>query len=269
MHGQLTLSKYSNFPHVVLCPPAYLETGDYNVIALDWSQLCPSPWYQVAVTNSVDAGKYLGSFIDLLVGRKMTRLQDVHIIGHSLGAHVAGIAGASVQSGKVGRVTGLDPAYPLFSKRTVKERLDASDATLVDTIHTCGKFLGIFEPQGHIDFYPNRGLSAQPGCGVDMFGVCSHSRAHEFFTESIRKKYMFVATRCHTIEEMMDKHCTGSKGRMGEDISDILSCKRQERLAVILNVRALIFPSVLCPRAVTNMDAVVEQADARYSSDFR
>ncbi|CAG2066195.1 unnamed protein product, partial [Timema podura] len=220
MHRQLTLSKYSNFPHVVLCPPAYLETGDYNVIALDWSQLCPSPWYQVAVTNSVDAGKYLGSFIDLLVGRKMTRLQDVHIIGHSLGAHVAGIAGGSVQSGKVGRVTGLDPAYPLFSKRTVKERLDASDATLVDTIHTCGKFLGIFEPQGHIDFYPNRGLSAQPGCGVDMFGVCSHSRAHEFFTESIRKKYMFVATQCHTIEEMMDKHCTGNKGWMGEDISD-------------------------------------------------
>lgn len=60
---------------------------------------------------------------------------------------------------------GLDPAKPTFSRAGPEGRLDPTDAMFVDVIHTCGKFLGLFEPLGHVDFYPNSGQPSQPGCG--------------------------------------------------------------------------------------------------------
>jgi pancreatic triacylglycerol lipase len=62
----------------------------------------------------------------------------------------------------------MDPAEPHFSKTDPIGRLDPTDADFVDVIHTdAGPFLsgglGIFQPVGHVDFYPNGGID-QPGC---------------------------------------------------------------------------------------------------------
>lgn len=62
--------------------------------------------------------------------------EDVHIIGHSLGAHTAGYAGERIEG--LGRITGLDPAEPYFQGMPGKVRLDTTDAKLVDVIHTDG-----------------------------------------------------------------------------------------------------------------------------------
>lgn len=62
--------------------------------------------------------------------------KDVHIIGHSLGAHTAGYAGERID--KLGRITGLDPAEPYFQGMPEQVRLDPNDADLVDVIHTDG-----------------------------------------------------------------------------------------------------------------------------------
>lgn len=96
---------------------------------------------------------------------------DVHIIGHSLGAHTAGYAGERIKVGgniterthvhncnlhsndsifilsliqlfifqDLGRITGLDPAEPYFQGMPTHVRLDPTDAQLVDVIHTDGK----------------------------------------------------------------------------------------------------------------------------------
>lgn len=70
--------------------------------------------------------------------------------------------------GKIGRITGLDPANPLHRYVSDDLRLDKSDAQFVDVIHTnCGGpfgqgFLGLEFPLAHADFYPNSGKS-QPG----------------------------------------------------------------------------------------------------------
>ena len=65
------------------------------------------------------------------------RAKDVHIIGHSLGAHIAGYAGERVPG--LARITGLDPAEPLFQDMPEFVRLDPSDAHFVDVIHTDAK----------------------------------------------------------------------------------------------------------------------------------
>ena len=57
----------------------------------------------------------------------------------------------------------------------VHVRLDPSDALFVDVIHSNAKPLvdmgaGLYEPCGHVDFYPNGGQE-QPGCPNPITGA--------------------------------------------------------------------------------------------------
>uniref|UniRef100_A0A1B0D397 Uncharacterized protein n=1 Tax=Phlebotomus papatasi TaxID=29031 RepID=A0A1B0D397_PHLPP len=144
---------------------------------------------------------------------KNASIEDFHLIGHSLGCHLAGYAGSFTKSGQVGRITGLDPAIIGFEWSGPESRLDDSDAVFVDVIHTAAGSLGFRNPLGHADFYPNGGF-IQPGCGTNLIDqrehipinlitftpyvnfllyrgcswsimACSHGRAHHLFAESI------------------------------------------------------------------------------------
>ncbi|CAH2041622.1 unnamed protein product, partial [Iphiclides podalirius] len=75
--------------------------------------------------------------------------KNITLIGHSLGAHIAGIASKSVRrlTGEtIGRIIALDPAGPCFSNISHASRLDRDDAAFVDVIHTNGGILGLKEP---------------------------------------------------------------------------------------------------------------------------
>lgn len=61
-------------------------------------------------------------------------------------------------------ISGLDPALPLYTFQSKKQRLCPSDAAFVDIIHTDGGVLGLPFPMGHADFFPNGGVGLQPGC---------------------------------------------------------------------------------------------------------
>lgn len=127
----------------------------------------------------------MGELISVLFFLNDIKLEDVNIVGHSLGAQAAGFAGKTIQNlsySLVGRITALDPAAPLFDDEalTANQRLGKSDARVVVVIHTDGGILGGYSPTGTIDFFPNGGTAAQPGCLMhDIYGSkCPIQRFH-------------------------------------------------------------------------------------------
>lgn len=196
---------------------AYLHLYDYNIITVDWSVV--STYNYLTARNDVaEMGKLIAQFIDKLRQTGLI-LDQIHMIGHSLGAHVAGVAGRNILSGKLPRITGLDPAGPLFAKSN-EDRIAHDSADFVDIIHTCGNGLGMLDAIGHVDFYPNGGKPRQPGCGY-TFGKCSHERAVKYYAESIfDSPEGFLAFKCGSWHDFKHGLCNNNgSAYMGEFVS--------------------------------------------------
>lgn len=144
---------------------AYLKHYDYNVIIVDWATIASSVIYPIPMLKVKPVAKFYASFLDNLISQGADS-KKIHLIGHSLGAHVSGLAGEAVTKGKIDRVTGLDPALPGFRvlHLVLAGRISKKSADFVDVIHSCAGILGLDNAVGHVDFYPNSGLPPQPGC---------------------------------------------------------------------------------------------------------
>lgn len=53
-----------------------------------------------------NVGTYLSKFLNHLIEDVGIDAKSLHLIGHSLGAHVVGFAARQVKNGKIGRITG-------------------------------------------------------------------------------------------------------------------------------------------------------------------
>ncbi|XP_054162370.1 inactive pancreatic lipase-related protein 1-like [Oppia nitens] len=210
-----------------------LTKSDFNVICIDWI-IGATPPYTQAVANARLVGAIIAHFIKDIQRQYPDYLSSkIHLIGHSLGAHIAGYVGKRIPG--IARITGLDPAEPYFQNTDPRVRLDKSDALFVDVIHTDASSIitggfGMSQGCGHIDFYPNGGLK-QPGCsetslktvidsigkernvihGIRKFIGCNHIRAFLLFTESINTDCPFMAYQCSSYEEFASGLCTKGK----------------------------------------------------------
>ncbi|KAK9500579.1 hypothetical protein O3M35_001818 [Rhynocoris fuscipes] len=204
VHGFKGSSKDRSAQYIV---SNLLKLEDSNVILLDWSKGAQGQSYRVSAANTELVGRQLALLLlDLLsLGANPSA---IHLIGFSLGAHIAGFAGRTLLARgiRLARITGLDPASPLFREHLVAASIPAlndQDAALVDVIHTAGSILwtegfGLLKNLGHVDFFPNGGQD-QPGCThifasvivshlegtVNSSAVCNHLRGFQLFLESI------------------------------------------------------------------------------------
>lgn len=185
-----------------------LEKGDFNLISVEWEKLAgPSPFYFIAVRNTKLVSKTLGDFINFLIKKYALTTDSFHLIGFSLGAQLVGMTGYKL-NGQILRVTGLDPAAPLFHNVSDSDRLSKSSARFVDVIHAAGLWIGVDEPVGHLDYYPNGGFAAQPGCSNENLGLtCSHARANKFFVESVTSDVGFTSYKCDSWDKFQEGLC--------------------------------------------------------------
>ncbi|XP_011213839.2 phospholipase A1 VesT1.02 isoform X1 [Bactrocera dorsalis] len=185
---------------------AWLSHGDYNIIVVDWGR-ARSVEYVSSVAAVPGVGKKVASMIDYMVSNNGLNLDTLEVIGHSLGAQVAGYVGKNVGAGKIHGIVGLDPALPLFSYDKPNKRLNSDDAHYVESIQTNGGKLGFLKPIGKGAFYPNGGKK-QPGCGTDLTGSCSHARSCIYYAEAVRENN-FPSMRCGDYEDAVKKDCGG------------------------------------------------------------
>ncbi|KAH8312590.1 hypothetical protein KR044_011579, partial [Drosophila immigrans] len=194
---------------------AWLSHGDFNVIVVDWAR-ARSVDYASSVVAVPKVGKKVAAMINFLVSDFGLDLNNLYVIGHSLGAHVAGYSGKNT-NGQVHTIIGLDPALPLFNYNKPAKRLSSTDAYYVESIQTNGGTLGFLKPIGKGAFYPNGGKS-QPGCSLDVTGACSHGRSVTYYAEAVSQDN-FGTMKCNNYENAVANQCgsTYSSVRMGAD----------------------------------------------------
>ncbi|KAJ8935331.1 hypothetical protein NQ318_016624 [Aromia moschata] len=141
----------------------YVKTTEDNIFAVNWSPLNRSPCYVGALLNTKHVGTCSAQLVERI--REMGGT-DIHVIGFSLGAHIANYMAIALRPYKIPRITGLDPAFPGFITPNPEAKLDKTDGEFVDVYHTNAFLQGKVEESGHVDFYINGGV-VQPGCWAE------------------------------------------------------------------------------------------------------
>ncbi|XP_014448031.1 lipase member H isoform X2 [Tupaia chinensis] len=156
-----------------------LSVEDMNVVIVDWNRGATTVMYHYASSRTRKVATVLKEFIDRMLAEGAS-LDDIYMIGVSLGAHIAGFVGAMYE-GQLGRITGLDPAGPLFNGRPPQDRLDPGDAQFVDVIHS------------DID-------------GLQYF-KCDHQRSVYLYLASLRENCTVTAYPCDSYRDYRNGQC--------------------------------------------------------------
>lgn len=82
IHGYTGHKDFSPNSHI---RPALFKNNDFNVISVDYQPLAPEPCYVQAVQNLPVVAKCTAQLLDYMMSQQIFTLDDLHIIGFSLG----------------------------------------------------------------------------------------------------------------------------------------------------------------------------------------
>ncbi|XP_065157543.1 phospholipase A1 member A-like [Atheta coriaria] len=166
---------------------AYMKLDEcYNLIFCHWPSSY-DPDYISAAQSTYDVGDIIGQHILDWFGKGI--LQGyIELIGHGLGAHIAGCAGRTTSVVlPVDVITALDPVAEFFTDGYLAFedfKITPTDATKVVCLHTSAGSMGTAKECGKYDFFANNG-SKQPGIIFDHNGYYSHMMALAYCIESL------------------------------------------------------------------------------------
>ncbi|XP_003974174.2 lipoprotein lipase isoform X1 [Takifugu rubripes] len=224
----------------------YEREPSANVIVVDWLTRA-NQHYPMSAAFTKLVGRDVAKFVSWIQNELNLPWERIHLLGYSLGAHVAGIAG-DLTDHKISRITGLDPAGPTFEHADNQNTLSPDDAKFVDVLHTNtrgspNRSIGIQRPVGHVDIYPNGG-TFQPGCDIqntllgiaaegikglhnmDQLVKCSHERSIHLFIDSlINTEQQSVAYRCNSKEAFNKGLCLSCRknrcNKLGYNVNQV------------------------------------------------
>lgn len=75
-----------------------------NVIIVDWEKGADTKDYNQAASNTRVVGALIAQLMTTLNQERQAAFKDMHVIGHSLGAHIAGYTGKRIRG--LGRISG-------------------------------------------------------------------------------------------------------------------------------------------------------------------
>lgn len=228
----------------------YEREPSANVIVVDWLNRA-SQHYTTSAGNTKLVGRDVAKFVTWLQNELQLPWEKIYLLGYSLGAHVAGIAGG-LSNHKISRITGLDPAGPTFEKAEDQNTLSRDDAQFVDVLHTNtrgspDRSIGIQRPVGHIDIYPNGG-TFQPGCDIqntllgiaseglrglqnmDQIVKCSHERSIHLYIDSlVNMNQQSMAFRCTSKDAFNKGLCLSCRknrcNKLGYNVNKVRSTR--------------------------------------------
>ncbi|XP_065173776.1 pancreatic triacylglycerol lipase-like isoform X2 [Atheta coriaria] len=216
--------------HLVL---AFTKKTDCNIISIDW-QAGAEPPFEQAIANARVVALETKLFITLLSCAFSQSTDNIHLIGHGVGGHIAGYVGKYIKG--IQRITGLDPTGPMFEKMPKEVRLDFNDAKYVEILHTDNfnhRSQGGRISHGHADFIINN-AEHQPGCNdsshmpsfLDLhrdtlqegkiLPACSHKRAFKYYIQALEDdECQFIGLKCDTYKDFQLGKCNDCFGPKG------------------------------------------------------
>ncbi|XP_028161543.1 pancreatic lipase-related protein 2-like [Ostrinia furnacalis] len=198
VHGYIT--NRNSMINMVL-RDAFLGRSDVNVIVLDWSRYAYS-LYTTAVRVIPFLGRGLAYFLRFLISTTGGSLNNVHLVGFSLGAHLVGNAGRELY-GEIARITGNNRVIDILFW-AVKTRLSrcfmAEDYDVKNVNALNGANFVYIQRSQHFPFKPNAGL-------INVNNVTALDPAGPLWTKNAQRINRYDAVYVEAIHT-----CGGSTG---------------------------------------------------------